>query len=410
MTRKESPIEKTEVNKPQKRTFLSTTLPLYVFAHFSHHLLTALPGPLLVFIRPYYGLNYSQSARVTTAFAMAYGLSQLPAGWLADHWSRKILLGFGILGVAATGILVGLSPNYVMLMVFLVLMGIAGGGYHPASTPMISNSVPPQKLGRALGIHASGGSSSFFIAPIVAAGIANFWGWKMAFIVLSVPTAIFGVIFFSLLRKQMDREKAEKASHPQVELPEEKPLPGQKRRLIAFMVLTVVAGGMAGSIAPFLPLYFTDHLGLSQAAAASIPAISNSAGLWAPVAGGFLSERIGKTPIILVTYLVGGIFIFLYGVLPWGFGYGALLLVMGIMSYLRMPVSESLIISLTSPKHRSTIYGIYYSSTQQAASLLALVMGFLIDTYGFKTVFNLTSGVVVGVTLVASIFLWRTKD
>ncbi len=341
---------------------------------------------------------------------MAYGLSQLPAGWLADHMGRKILLMVGILGVALTGILVGLSPSYVMLMIFLVLMGIMGGGYHPASTPMISNSVEPQKLGRALGIHAIGGSSSFFIAPIVAAGIAAFWGWKMAFIVLSVPTAIFGVVFFILLRRQASRDKLQAAGRRHADAEDFIPQPGSKRRLAAFLVLTVVGGGMAGAISPFLPLYFTDHLGLSQAAAASIPAISNSAGLWAPVAGGFLSDRIGKTPIILVTYLLGGIFIFLYGVLPWGFGYGALLLFMGIMGYLRMPVSESLIISLTAPKHRSTIYGIYYSSTQQAASLLALLMGFLIDTYGFKTVFNLTSAVVVGITLIASLFLWRVKD
>jgi MFS family permease len=141
-----------------------------------------------------------------------------------------------------------------------------------------------------------------------------------------------------------------------------------------------------------------------------VTAIGASAGLWAPIAGGFLSERVGKTPIILITFLIGGIGIFLYGLLPWGAGYIGLLVIMGIVGYLRMPVSESLVISLTTPKHRSTIYGIYYSSTQQAASLLALLMGFLIDSYGFKFAFNLTSAVVVGVTLVASIFLWRVKD
>jgi predicted MFS family arabinose efflux permease len=395
----------------KKRSFMVTTLPLYVFAHFSHHLLTSLPAPLLVFIRPDLGLSYAQSAQITTAFAMSYGLSQLPAGWLADHVGRKVLLGAGILGVSLAGILVGLSPTFVFLMATLILMGILGGGYHPSSTPMISNSVEPKKLGRALGIHAMGGSVSYFIAPILAAAIATFWGWHMAFIVLSIPTAIFGVAFFWLLRRQNIRDKVNPDTHIKADINDNyKAVPGQNRRLIAFMVMTVVAGGMAGALGPFLGLYFTDQLGLSKTLAASVTAIGASAGLWAPIAGGFLSERVGKTPIILITFLIGGIGIFLYGLLPWGAGYIGLLVIMGIVGYLRMPVSESLVISLTTPKHRSTIYGIYYSSTQQAASLLALLMGFLIDSYGFKFAFNLTSAVVVGVTLVASIFLWRVKD
>jgi predicted MFS family arabinose efflux permease len=388
-----------------------STLPLYVFAHFSHHLLTSLPAPLLVFIRPDLGLSYAQSAQITTAFAMSYGLSQLPAGWLADRLGRKILLAAGILGVSLVGILVGLSPNFVFLMAALILMGIMGGGYHPSSTPMISNSVEPKKLSRALGIHAMGGSVSYFIAPIAAAAIATFWGWKMAFITLSVPTAIFGFIFFWLLRKQDIRKKADPAAHVKADITSDyQPVPGQNRRLIAFMIMTVVAGGMAGALGPFLGLYFTDELGLSKTMAASLTAIGASAGLWAPLAGGFLAEKIGKTPIILVTFLMGGVGVFLYGTLAWGPGYIALLVVMGILGYLRMPVSESLVVSLTAPKQRSTIYGIYYSSTQQAASLLALLMGFLIDHYGFHFAFNLTSGVVVGVTLIASLFLWRVKD
>ncbi len=333
------------------------------------------------------------------------------AGWLADRWGRKILLGFGILGVALAGILVGLSPNFVFLMATLILMGILGGGYHPASTPMISNSVEPKKLGRALGIHTIGGSSSYFIAPIVAAAIATYFGWKNAFIFLSVPTAIFGVVFFWLLRKQSIKDKANPGARVKADISGDyQASPGQNRRLIAFMVLTVVAGGMAGALGPFLGLYFTDVLGLSKGMAASVIAIGASAGLWAPLVGGYLADKIGKTYIILFTFLAGGLGIFLYGVLPWGAGYIVLLLLMGILGYLRMPVSESLVISLTTPKHRSTIYGIYYSSTQQAASLLALLMGFLIDHYGFKFAFNLTSAIVVGVTLIASVFLLRKKD
>ena len=74
------------------------------------------------------------------------------------------MIAIGISGVAVAGLLVGLSRTYIMMIVFLVLMGIAGGGYHPAASPLISASVESKKRGLALGFHGSGGSASFFLS------------------------------------------------------------------------------------------------------------------------------------------------------------------------------------------------------------------------------------------------------
>jgi FSR family fosmidomycin resistance protein-like MFS transporter len=386
-------------------------LPLYVFAHFSHHLLTALPIPLLVFIREDFKLDATQAALVTSVFSMTYGIGQLPAGWLADHLGRKILLAVGILGVALAGVLVGISTTYGMLLVFLGIMGLAGGGYHPASTPMISASVEPKKRGRVLGIHGVGGSSSFFLAPIIGAAIAAAWGWRASFIFLAIPTAVFGLVFFWLLRRQSAGIRAQSATSSQAGAAEETLAPGRWRRLIAFMVLIVVGGGVAGSMGPFLALYFVDGFGLSKAAAATLPAIANSAGLWASIAGGYLSDRVGRTPIILITFLLGGVILFLYGIVPWGIGFGALLFFSGINAYLRMPVSETFIIGLTTPRHRSTIYGIYYFATMETGAILAPILGsYLVNNYGYESGFKIAGSVVVGVTLVCSLFLWRNRD
>lgn len=346
---------------------------------------------------------------ISAGFSMAYGLGQLPAGWLADRIGRRIFLAVGILGVALIGFLVGLSHTYIITLLFLIIMGIAGGGYHPSSAPMISAAVEPKRRGRVLGIHAIGGNSSFFVAPLIAAAIAAFWGWRAAFLVLAGFTAVFGVLFLWFLRKHLAAEKAQIAVSGQSAQQVAPPIPGQKRRLIIFMALVVVAGGMTQGLAPSLPLYFVDGLHLSQAAAASIVSISSVAGLWAAIAGGYLSDRIGRTPVILVTFLLGGVVIFLYGRLPWGIGFGALLFFAGMFSYMRMPASESFIMGLTTPARRSTIYGIYYAMTQEASSALSLLVGWLTSTYGYTFTFNLISGIIVGATLVAGVFLWRKE-
>ncbi|MFC1937012.1 MFS transporter, partial [Chloroflexota bacterium] len=138
-------------------------------AHFAHHLMSGVLVPLLPFIRNSFGLDYTQAGMVTSAFQLPSGVSQVPAGWLADRIGARILVTVGIAGVGVAALLVGLSQTYVMLIVFLALMGVLSGGYHPASPPLIAASVAPEKRGRALGIHVIGGSGSLFVAPLIAA-------------------------------------------------------------------------------------------------------------------------------------------------------------------------------------------------------------------------------------------------
>ena len=160
-------------------------MPLFILAHFAHHLLTALPIPLLPMIRSDFSLDYTRSGFVMSAFTLSYGIGHLPAGWLADRAGARLVLTIGICGVALAGFFVGLSQTFLMMVLFLALMGVLGGGYHPAAPPMISASVEPQSQGRALGIHAIGGSASFFLSPLIAVLIASLWGWRGSFIGLA---------------------------------------------------------------------------------------------------------------------------------------------------------------------------------------------------------------------------------
>ena len=101
---------------------------LFVAAHFVHHLLTSLLAPLLPLIRDDFNFSYAQAGAVVSAFSISYGIGQLPAGWVADRISPKYLLLLGISGVAVAGALLGLNASYIGLIIFLIVMGIAGGG------------------------------------------------------------------------------------------------------------------------------------------------------------------------------------------------------------------------------------------------------------------------------------------
>jgi MFS family permease len=359
--------------------------------------------PLLPFIRTEFGLGYTQASFVTSAFALANGAAQLPAGWLADRFGPMILIMIGILGVALAGILVGISQTYVMLLVFLILMGLLAGGYHPAATPLISESVEPSQRGKALGYHLIGGNSSFFLAPIVAGTIASVWGWRGSFLGLALPTVLFGVIFYIYLRRRSGKTHAHEARRGVGE--EKPPPPGNVRRMVAFLTMTVLGGGASMSITAFLTLYAVDRLGATEEMAAPLLSIVFFSGLWAGPVGGYLSDRIGRVPIIIITGLINGFLIYLIPFAGWGFGFFTILFFIGLNNALRWPVSEVFIMEQTSSRYRSTLFGVYYFTMHYTGAIFAPIMGSIIDRWGFDICFTIASGTVVVVTAVCAFFM-----
>lgn len=376
-------------------------MPLFVLGHFSHHILTAITVPLTPFIRSAFNLDYTQSGLVVSAFTLAYGFGQLPAGWLADRIDPRKLMLVGISGVALAGILVGLSQSYIWMILCLVLMGILAGGYHPSAPPLISASVRPENLGRAFGFHNIGGGGSYFLTPLVAMAVANTWGWRNAYVTLGIPTFAFGIAFYILLGRMNARQKANPVPRPAQEEGGE-PHRSEKRRLVFFLILTTVISATINSTMSFVPLLMVDHFGVSKEMAAASLSVPFSVVFWASPLGGYLADRFGNLRMILAVSFVTGPAIFLLTIVPFGWALGALLLLFGVILYTRMSASESFLIHQTPVGSRSTILGIYYFSAMESGGILTPVVGYMIDHLGFTTAFAATGVAMVTVTLICS--------
>lgn len=382
-------------------------------AHFGHHLLTALPQPLLPAIRTAFGLNNFQATLVTTAFALSSGAGNLPAGWLTDRIGPTILLVIGTLGVAVGGLLVGISNSYIMLMIFLVLMGFMTAGYHPASTPMILSAVEPEKRGRALGLHLLGGNSSFFIAPIIAGGVMTLWpdwGFRGPFVILAIPTALFGIAFYIYLTKRGGLQQVQIARQRAIE--EKPPQPGYKRRLIAYLVMMIIGGGAGMSVNVLLGLYMVDVMGATDASVPWLMSIMFLPGVFGgTILGGWISDRIGTVKLIIATGILSGLVIFGIRASSLGIGFYMLLFLMGLNMAIRMPVTEVFIMGQTPAKNRAMIYGIYYFTMQYTGAIFAPIMGWLVpEIYSYDQIFMFSAIAVTAVAIITSVFIWDAKN
>lgn len=389
------------------RPYLSGLLPLFCLAHFGHHVVGAMLRPLMPMIRSDFGLSYTQSGLLMSAFSLTSGISQLPAGWLADRFGSRLMVLVSVSGVALVGLLIGISHSYIALVVFLVLAAILGGGYHPASIAAISLSVPSEYRGRAFGFHFIGGSSAFWIVPLLAAPIAVAWGWRGSYLTLTIPTIILGVLLYIIIR----RRRQTQASESPVAGNESTTTPAhiRWRQLAPFVIMSVAIGTIVQSVSAYLSLYAVDNLGVAEAVAAMLMSIAPAVSLLAAPVGGYLSDRFGSVPVLLVISFCVIPLVYLLGRAPSVAILTTLLVATGIVSSARMPTSESYIAGKTPPRRRATLFGIYFFASTEVSGLLTPVMGNLIDRFGFPSSFAMASMAMAVVAVVCSIFLWKNR-
>mgnify|MGYP001267593361 CR=1 FL=1 len=387
--------------RASRRTVLLLTL-----AHFSHHVLTALITPLLPFLRDDLGLSYSRVGMVLAAFNLSYGFGQVPAGRLADRIGARAVLTAGIAGVGAAGLLLGLSSGYVPLLVSLVLMGVLGGGYHPAASPLITSAVDEDRRGRALGLHVVGGSASYFAAPLLGAAAAPALGWRGTFLAFSVPVVLLGFFIHRVcVRQSLGGPVAAVSTEGAVR---ERLPSGAVLELGAFILMVTAMGAVLASAGSFLTLYLVDAQGASERTAAALLALYFSGGIWAAPLGGRLADRFGRKRVAAAAAFAAVAGLLALPRIPYGFGFFLFLAVLGAVPYVRMPAAEAYLVGRVPESLRSTVLGIYFFAGMEGSGVLTPLLGRWIDLHGFPTAFT-ALGLGLGCVVAACALVLATR-
>ncbi len=178
---------------------------LVSFSHFiTHGYMTLLPA-LLVVITAEHSMSFLDIGLIANVGYFLYGLGAFPAGWLADRFGSKRVLTAGVLGMAASSLLVGLSPGAVGFAVTYALLGTFASIHHPAGLSLIARRVR-EKKGQALGVHGVLGNVGLFLSPLTAAACVWFTGtWRSAYIIYGVV----GLIFFVVLARARIADEAD---------------------------------------------------------------------------------------------------------------------------------------------------------------------------------------------------------
>ena len=155
-------------------------------------------GALVEPMRKEFHLSDTQVGLLGTAFTVLYAIIGVPLGRIADVWSRKRLLGAGMVIWGVLTALAAVVTSYGGLMVSRLGVGVGEAACAPTATSWIGDLVAPTKRARALalfmlGVPVGGALSYFFSGPIAQA-----YGWRMAMVIAAVPAFLLLPVLLSL--------------------------------------------------------------------------------------------------------------------------------------------------------------------------------------------------------------------
>lgn len=145
-------------------------------------------------------LSESELGLVLGVFTLAYGLFEVPTGWLGDRWGpRKVLTRIVVWWSAFTAA-TGAVRSLPALLAVRFLFGAGEAGAYPNSSCVISRWFPLQERGRAHGIVWMASRLGGAISPLLVVPLQEAFGWRAVFYIFSLIGVVWAIFWYAWFR------------------------------------------------------------------------------------------------------------------------------------------------------------------------------------------------------------------
>jgi FSR family fosmidomycin resistance protein-like MFS transporter len=377
----------------------ATFSPLLTIGHVVNDTYSNMLSGLLPVLTAVFSLSYVLAGVVAMVFNITSSILQPLMGRWFDRTQTTWLLEAGLVVNCAGMSLVGLSPSYVILLFLVGTAGLGSSAFHPPAFSSVFKSGDDSK-GGTMSLFLSGGNVGFFLGPVVAGVLVSYYGLPGTMILLPV-----GLLTAALLLKFRTVKVTRENHETKVEGPSNFRLVALLAAITAFRTTTIT------SVSTFLPMYFVSR-GDTLILATTIVSVWLGVGILGQLGGGFLSDRIGRRPVIAASLILSSISF--YGFLVTDSWLSVVLLIAsGILIY----ASWSVIVTMSSeaaPRHVGTVSGFMLGFSIGVGGIAALGFGAVADLFGlhyalvFFDAFALIGGAVALLLPARIPRTWRT--
>jgi MFS transporter, Spinster family, sphingosine-1-phosphate transporter len=248
-------------------------------------------------VRTDFGVSSSAMGWLVLAFLVTYMLLSPVFGWLADRYSRWMLIGIGVTFWSFASGGSGLAHSYAALLTTRCLIGVGEAAYGPVAPTIISDLYPVADRGRVLAWFYAAIPVGSAVGYIAGAPFAHPGRWHNAFFMTLPPGLLLGAWCFFKKDPRRAATQVEAPPPRQITFDDYKVLakiPSYVLNTAAMTAMTFAIGG----VADWMPTYLTVDRGLSpERAGLFFGGIVVVAGLFATLGGGILGDRLrSKVP------------------------------------------------------------------------------------------------------------------
>lgn len=356
-----------------------------VAGHAVKHIYSAAFFVILPEISTALGLSNTALGAISTARNMAGSVANLPAGFLADRYSRHwgAVLGITMIAAGVFNFAMGASASYWPLLITATLFGATISFWHPPAIAALSQRFP-QRRGFAISLHGMGGSIGEAGGPLIVGVLLLVITWSSLLQVSSAPAIATGVVVWLLMSTM--RGQTSGGLRFLDYLRSIRTL-FRTRMLITVLVVTGVYSMVQGAVNTFLPVYLRIDLGYSALQMTAFVSAAQVAGIVSQPVLGLLSDRFGRAWV-----LTPGLFLLGTGVLgvafaPPGFPLLLAVILMGAFQFPMMSLFLATAMDAVGEGVQATTVSLVFGIGTVFGSLSPSLAGVLADSFGIQYAF-----------------------
>lgn len=359
------------------------------WAHALDHFVILIYPTVVIELQVLYKGSYAQLIALSTASFVAFGLFSLPAGWLADRWSRRNMIAAFYGGCGLALIAAGLAPSLWVLGAALFALGMFAAIYHPVGTAMVVESAVQR--GRTVAFNGVCGNLGVSLAAGITALLTAALSWRGAFLVPGVVCIATVPIYLWLVPDERAHTSSRSAS-PEV---------GVSNMVAAalfglFVIVALSAGMVFNTLSVALPKIVDERIpGISLITVGGLTTVVFLCGAIAQLTVGRLVERFP----VHILFAAAAILQFI-GVMWTVYASGITLLFALAFTmaaiYAQITVNDLVIARYTADAWRGRVYAVRYFLTFMISGVAVSMIAVLYARGGFALVLGVNALVALG--------------
>jgi MFS family permease len=340
-----------------------------------------------------WGMSYAELIPYATPGFIMFAVCSIPAGWIADKWSREGMMAIFFIGIGASSILAAGAETPLQIAFGLAAIGLFAAIYHPVGLAMVIQG--REKTGVALAINGIYGNLGVASAALLTGYLIDKGNWREAFVLPGAVAVVIGIAYTAFIirgRKTAAAEDGPPPSHQAIEAPA-----FDRRmlvRLFSVIFFSTAVGGLIFQSTTFsLPKIFDERLG-DIAASASLVGwyafMVFAIAALAQLGVGYLVDRHSIRTVFACVAAMQAVFLAAMFQMT---GIGVLFVSVAFMLFVfgQIPINDVLVGRVTTNEWRSRVFAFRYLLTFSVSASAVPLIAWIHGRWGFDTLFIVLS-------------------